>query len=284
MKKIVLPTDFSSNSYNAIEYAMQLFEKETCTFYLLHTFIPSAFHVSSIDDGPSIQVVEEVTRQNSETKLLAIEKKMKEKFQNSKHRFETVVSFNLLTEEIKNLIQKYDIDLIIMGTKGATGAQEIFLGTNTMFTIKKSNCAVIAVPESFTFEKPQEVLFATDFKFSMENTYFPLLRSVCATHAARLNILNVYSGVSLTPEQESLKKQLAEYFKNNSYLFHEVEYMNITEAVEQFQIQNKVNFLVMINNKHSFLENFMFKSVVQQLVYHTNVPFMVIPSVKWMKN
>lgn len=280
MKNILLPTDFSNNAFNAIEYAVQLFKDESCTFYLLNTSIPGNYNISAVDDGPSTKVIEEAAKRNSENKLLGIEKELDKKFKNSKHSFKIIVSFNLLITEIKAVIEEHKIDLIVMGTKGATGAQEVFLGTNTMDTIKKSNIAVIAVPENYTFIKPQDILFTTDFKFSMENKNLPLLRSICAKNSSTLNVLNVYSGKLLEPLQETTRRNLASYFKNNTYASHEMEYIDITEAVEHFQIKHKIDFLVMINNKHSFLENLLFKPVIQQIVYHTSVPFMVIPSIE----
>lgn len=284
MKNILLPTDFSLNAFNAMKYAVQLFKDEECTFHLLNTFTPLAYNVATFADGYSTMLIEEITRQNSENGLLDIEKKLKKKFNNPKHTFERLASFNLLVNEIKSVVKERNIDLIVMGTKGATGAQEVFLGTNTMFTIKKVDCAVIAVPENFTYKEPKEVLFPTDFKFSMENKYLKLLKSICTSHLARLNILNIYFGVPLDSSQEKIKDQFEKLFKESAHIFHTQDYVDLTEAVVQFQIKHKINFLVMVQNKHSFFENLMFKPVIKQMVYHTNVPFMVIPSVELMKS
>ena len=284
MKNILLPTDFSLNAFNAMKYAVQLFKDEECTFHLLNTFTPLAYNVATFADGYSTMLIEEITRQNSENGLLDIEKKLKKKFNNPKHTFERLASFNLLVNEIKSVVKERNIDLIVMGTKGATGAQEVFLGTNTMFTIKKVDCAVIAVPENFTYKEPKEVLFPTDFKFSMENKYLKLLKSICTSHLARLNILNIYFGVPLDSSQEKIKDQFEKLFKESAHIFHTQDYVDLTEAVAQFQIKHKINFLVMVQNKHSFFENLMFKPVIKQMVYHTNVPFMVIPSVELMKS
>jgi hypothetical protein len=184
-----------------------------------------------------------------------------------------------LINEIVDVVKERDIDLIVMGTKGATGAKEVFLGTNTMYTIKKTNCAVIAVPEDFNYQNPKEILFPTDFKFSMENKYLNLLKSISTVHEARLNILNVYFGASLNETQKTLKADFEEFFKDSAHTFHTKEYVDLVEAVEQFQIKHKVNFLVMIQNKHTFFENLMFRPVIKQMVFHTNIPFMVIPSI-----
>ena len=284
MKNILLPTDFSQNASNAIDYAVQLLKDEDCTFHLLNTFTPVAYNVATLADSYSTMMIEEITRKNSESGLLEIEKKLKTRFKNPRHTFQILSSFNLLISEITAVVKERNIDLIVMGTKGATGAKEVFLGTNTMYTIKKVNCAVIAVPEEFAYEDPKEILFPTDFKFSMENKYLKLLKSICTNHISRLNILNIYFGVSLDPAQERIKDQLEELFKDNAHLFHTAEYVDLVETVAQFQIKHKVNFLVMIQNKHSFFENLMFKPVIKQMVYHTNVPFMVIPSIELMKS
>ena len=283
MKNILLPTDFSLNAFNAMEYALQLFKDEDCTFYLLNTFTPAAFNMTTMADGHATMMIEEVARKNSENGLLEIEEKLKRKFHNPKHSFERLASFNLLVSEIENVVKERNIDVVIMGTKGATGAKEVFMGTNTMYTIKKVKCAVIAVPDNFQYEEPQEILFPTDFKFSLENQFLPLLKSICKEHSSQLNILNIYSGKSLEPAQEALKKSFGAYLEHNAHIFHELEYMDIAEAVEKFQIKKKINFLVMVHNKHSFFENLLFKPVINQVVYHTNVPFMVMPSVELMK-
>lgn len=283
MKNILLPTDFSKNAFNAIEYAVQLFQDDTCTFYLLNTFTPIAYNIGTFHDGYSTLMLEEITRKNSESGLQEIEDKLKEKFNNPKHTFQRLACFNLLTDAIIATVKERNIDVIVMGTKGATGAKEVFLGTNTMFTIKKAQCPVIAVPEEFAFKEPKEILFPTDFKFSMENENLKLLESICTIHQAQLNILNIYLSQPLSQEQQKVKEQFEDLFKDYPLVFHTTEDLDIAEAVQQFQIKRNIKFLVMIQNKHSFFENLLFKPVIKQMVYHTNVPFMVIPSVELMK-
>lgn len=284
MKNILLPTDFSDNAYNAIEYAVQLFENEECVFHLLNTYTPISYSMATLGSGFDTMMMAEVTRNNSENGLIEIEEKIKEKYNNPKHTFQRQSSFNLLINEIETIIKARNIDLIVMGTKGATGAQEIFLGTNTVYTIKKAKCAVIAVPKKYTYSVPRDMLFPTDFKFSMENNYLPVLREICVSHNSLLRVLNVYLGKPLDSSQQNTKKKLEDFIKPIPCVFHEKEDMDITDAVEEFQIKYKIDFLIMIQNKHSIFENLLFKPVVNQMVYHTNVPFMVIPSVDLQKD
>ena len=99
-----------------------------------------------------------------------------------------------------------------------------------------------------------------------------------------LNILNIYFGVPLDSSKEKIKNQLEEYFKDNNHILYTEDYVDLTEAVEQFQIKQKVDFLVMVQNEHSFFENLIFNPVIKQMVYHTDVPFMVIPPEEAMES
>lgn len=278
MKKILAPTDFSENATNAIRYARKLFAKEKCVIYLLNTFTPAAYNIGTMVDSYSALRLQEIVKEDSEKKLEKLESSLKEEFDNPNHRFVRIASFNLLILEIMDIVKKEDIDLIVMGTKGATGTKEVFIGTHTTYTIKKVKCPVIAVPSGFTFDPPKEILFPTDYRLSKTNKHLWLVKELCDHHNSRLNILNAYHGEPLSGEQMEIKEFLDTYFKGNSHLFHISENDDIIEAIENFQVKHKINFLIMIHNKHSFFENMLFRPVINQIAYHTNIPFLVIPS------
>ncbi len=278
MKHVLLPTDFSENAYNAIRYAMHFFKEDMATFYLLNTFTPISYHTGYLIENPTPYGMEDVAMLNSKREIKRTVERIKNEFVNPKHEFVQLSAFNTLIGEIKEVIETYTIDLVIMGTKGATGAKEVFIGTHTMYTIKKAKCPVIAVPSGFNFEKPKDILFPTDYHVSTNNKYLSFLKRICDTHICRLHILNAYYGVPLNNKQNEVKDFLDEYFKDIAHVFHMAEGVDVLEAVEDFQKKYKINLLVMIHNKHSFFENLLFKPVINQIAYHTNIPFLVIPS------
>jgi nucleotide-binding universal stress UspA family protein len=278
MKKILAPTDFSENATNAIKYAIKLFEKETCVFYLLNTFTPAAYNVGAMVDSYSALRLQEIVKDNSEKNLEMLEDSLKEQFNNPNHSFVRIASFNLLILEITDVVTREGIDLIVMGTKGATGAKEVFLGTHTTYTIKKVKCPVIAVPSGFVFDPPKEILFPTDYRLSKTNKYLSLIKEICEKHVSRLNILNAYHGEPLSKDQNNIKDFLDKYFEGNSHLFHIAEDTDLIGAIDNFQVKHKINFLIMIHNRHSFFENMLFRPLINQIAYHTNIPFLVIPS------
>ncbi|MBP2831491.1 universal stress protein [Aquimarina sp. U1-2] len=280
MKRILLPTDFSENAFNAIRYAMHFFKNNTTTFYILNTFTPVSYHAGYLIENPTMYGLEDVAMMNSKKELERTEEKIKNEFDNPKHTFKKLASFNTLVGEIKVAVEKYAIDLIVMGTKGATGAKEVFIGTHTMYTIKKVKIPVLAIPSGYEFEEPLDVLFPTDYKLSKNNTYLSLIKEICDAYTSRLNILNAYYGIPLRDTQKEIKEFLSDYFKENTAIFHIEEEVDVIEALEEFRKKYKVNLLIMIHNQHSFFENLLFRPVIHQIAYHTNIPFLVIPSVK----
>jgi len=173
-------------------------------------------------------------------------------------------------------IETTDIDLIVMGTKGATGAKEIFIGTHTTQTLKKVNIPVLAVPSGYTYEPLRDILFPTDYAFDKKNKYLPWLKELCRVHDAELHILNAYSGEPLSPEKQNMQFFLHDYFHNTPHLFHIEEDTDVVGAISEYEKKSKFNLLVMIHNKHTFFENLLFKPVINQVAYHTQVPFLVL--------
>lgn len=281
MKNILLPTDFSENSWNAITYAIQLFKNETCTFYLLNTYTPEIYHVEYVLVEPAQFGIANTAKENAVNELHNFKTRIKKGFYNPKHTIETMAVFNTLISEMKDIVKSKLIDYVIMGTKGATGAKEILFGSNTVHVFKNVKCPIIAVPDGFDFEKPHEILFPTDYQISYKSHHIEPLIDVISLYNARVNILHVSYGYDLSEQQEENKKNLEEYLKKVAHLFHDVSNQTVEEGITNFQLKARINLLVMINNKHSFFENLFFKSTINQIGFHLNVPFLVIPSIPY---
>lgn len=278
MKKILLPTDFSDNAWNAITYAIQLYKNEKCNFILLNTYTPIVYQVEFMQSSePQFQLMETI-KETSKKRLQDLVEKIESEFPNLNHQFTTISSFNTLTSEISELYEGNVMDLIIMGTKGASGVKEVLFGSNTMQVLNNVKCPVIAIPSDFDFEKPHELLFPSDYEIDFKDQHLDPLIDIANLYNIRINIMHVHYGETLTERQESNRKKLEEKFKGIAHLFHNIKNKNIPEAITEFQIKTRVNLLVMINNKHSFFENLFFKSNIKHIGFHLNVPFMVIPS------
>lgn len=281
MKNILLPTDFSENSWNAIKYAIQLYEDESCTFHLYHAYTPVVYNIEYVLMAPAqfgmVDAVRDAAKESLSKMLIRIHKEFKG---NTNHKFETVARFDTLISGVKAVIEQRDINLIVMGTKGATGAKEILFGSNTVQVFNTIKCPILAIPSNYGYEPPHDLLFPTDLKVSYLNTQINTLQDLAVLHHSRVNVLHVSTDHGLTSVQKENQSQLEAIFKESAYLFHDFKNMDIPDAISEFQVKHKINFLAMINNKHSIFENLFFKNTINQIGFHLNIPFLVIPSKK----
>lgn len=279
MKNILLPTDFSDNSWNAIKYAIRLFKNEQCTFHLFNAYTPVIYNVEYVLMAPAQFGLGDAIRDASNSSLSKMLTRISTEFKdNPNHKFESVGRFDTLISGVRELIVERQIDIIVMGTKGATGAKEILFGSNTVQVFRNIKCTILAIPSDFEYEAIQEILFPTDLEINYSNIHIDLLKNLAVLHHARVNVLHVSSGYDLTENQKTNQLQLEVLFKEATYLFHDVRSMEIPDAISKFQVKHKISLLAMVNNKHSIFENLFFKNTINQIGFHLNIPFMVIPS------
>ena len=280
MKKILLPTDFSENSWNAIKYALQLFKDQECNFVLLNTYTPIIYQVEFMQSSSAQLGIIDTMKKMSQNGLDELQEKIKSEFNNPKHTFSQISAFNSLTSEIDDLYSNNMMDIIIMGTQGASGVAGVLFGSNTIHVIKNAKCPVMAIPSDFSFETPHEILFPTDYEIEYQEAHLKPIIEIAQKHISRVNILHVFIGNGLTSAQEKNKSILETSMKKVAHLFHDVKNQNVPEAITNFQLRARINLLIMINNKRSFFENLFFKSTINQIGFHLNIPLMVIPSRK----
>lgn len=280
MKKVLLPTDFSQNAYNAIRYAVQLLKNEECTFYLLNTYTPILYDSDFILYNSSSLSLDEIYQENSLRGLEKIKEKISQEC-GEMHRFEVVAEFNLLNEAIKEQVKDRQIELVVMGTKGATGAEQILFGTHTVHAIKRVECPLLAVPSGFQFKTPYHILFPTDYDVNYSRDHLRILKDLAVGNESTVHILHVNFGFPLEPKQQKQKDLLSTYLSEVSHEFHDVEEQTVPQGIYTFQENNQVDMMVMVSNKHSFFENLLFRPVINEIGFNLKIPLLVIPSGKF---
>jgi len=280
MKNILLPTDFSDNAWNATKYAIELFKDEECVFHLLNTYTPaianSRFMATSLSGGQ----LEAGVHANSERGLKNVLNKINKTKKNPRHSFKTISSFSLLVDEIKEIVEKERIDLIVTGTKGASGLDEVFMGSNTVRIIKSiKNSPVLAIPQFFEYKKPSEIAFATDFnRFYSQSELQPMI-DLAHAFKATIRIVHVqYEIKALTEIQQFNLNMLRKYLSECEHFLHTVSELNsVSKTLEVFAEELDIHLLAMLNFHHSYMEKMTREPVVKRLAFHTQIPLLVIP-------
>lgn len=277
MLRVLLPTDFSDNSFNAISYALSLFDRTPCTFYMLHTFTPAIYRAEYLVESPMQFAIPDTYHAAANAKMEKFKERIDKEFTNEKHKFVTHTAFNTLTDEATEFIENNNIGLVVMGTQGATGAKEIFIGTHTVHLIKKAKVPVLAIPTNFVYEKPKEILFPNDYEVTLKKEHLEILLQIAHKHLSSIEVLNVSYGYDLSEKQQSNKETLDTILESTAHLFHDYSNQELLQAINNFQLKHKTQMLVMVKNKHTFVERLFIEPVIKKIGFHSKIPFLVLP-------
>lgn len=272
-KNILLPTDFSDNAWSAAVYALKLYKDEVCTFYFLHS---SKMKVSAMSNMSNKLM--RVMAENAMKELTDLKDMAQNTNANANHSFEIILSTNDLRDAMETVIEKNKIDLVVMGTKGATKAKEIVFGSNTVTTIKNiKNCPVLAIPNEYDFVKPEQIAFPTDFNRIYGNELSEL-KNMAELYNSKIRVLHINVEDNISEKQEQNLDQLKAALADYQHSFHWMpDYGTKDQAIKDFIEELNINILVMINYRHSFIENIIKEPVIKKLGFQPSIPFLVIP-------
>ncbi|MEE1962745.1 universal stress protein [Allomuricauda taeanensis] len=278
MKKILLPTDFSKNAWNAVLYALDLFKNENCTFYLLNAYTPAFYRVDYMLGGPMVSAIPDIGVDISLKGLESTLERIKNDHFNPRHMFEILSAFNTLPDEVNEVCEDKKIDLVIMGTQGATGAKEFFLGSNTVHVIRKATVPVLAVPTGYGFKEIKNVLLPTGYWSKYKSNELRPLLDLVKRFGAALHVLHALEGHDLVKAQSENKEHLKKLLKDIAsviFIDNTDEYM--PNIVHDYIDKGNIGLVAMMNRKHSFLERLILKQNVDVVGYHCQIPFLVLP-------
>jgi nucleotide-binding universal stress UspA family protein len=276
MKTILLPTDFSNNSMNAIDYAMGLFKNTPCNFYIINVQKASSF-IS--DDMIMVSASATIYQTIVETAKKSIENvinKLKHKYHNNKHAFHSIVDYDNFIDSINQASEINHIDLIIMGTKGASGLEKVIFGSNTVRVMQRCNTPVLAIPDGCKFTDLDVIAFTTSYKSLYHADDLKPLINLTNRHNSKLCVLHVANEDDFTPEINNDIDFFNEHFNAVNYQYIEAVDENIFKTIHEYVISNNIKMVALVNKKHSFLERLFIRHTIETIAFHIDIPFMVM--------
>ncbi|RLD30179.1 MAG: hypothetical protein DRI75_00445 [Bacteroidetes bacterium] len=276
MKSILLPTDFSKNSINAIYYAMNLLENEHCQFYILNVQTASSFISDDLMTMSSSATIYQTLIETAKKSIKNLIKAVEAKFKNEKHTFYSIVDYDNFIDGINQLSESKDIDLIIMGTKGATGAQKVVFGSNTARIMQRCKTPVLAIPNGCSFTSLDKIVFISNFSTLYNNNELQPLIDIAKRHGSKIDILHLLDKDGLSQNQEMNKAFLDSCLSKVAHEFIDLKNEKIFKRVQDYIVNNDIKMLCMMNKKHSFLERFFARQLVETFAFKIDIPFLVI--------
>ncbi len=277
-KKLLLPTDFSKNSLNAIEYAMKLYEDEDCDFYILNTYAKDTHGLDSLTLLDPDEAFNKLSEKRSKQGLGDILTRLTFENNNPKHAFHVLSRSTLLLDAINDLVESLQINMIVMGAKGITNKRKGNYGKTTLSVIENiRKCPVLIVPKNAIFNYPKEIVLATNFEADFNFFDIKHLAEIAKLSKSSIQVLSLESDDALNAKQKENKTMLIKYFENIDYSFNIVHNAKMDIALNCFVKIRQSNMVSYINKKRTFWERLGFgKHTLGQLGYFENIPVLAL--------
>ena len=191
MLSILLPTDFSKNSMNAIKYALEFFKYQKTTFYFMHAYQNEFYDHDELVSRDVFENVLKEVRDESQTNLENLLKTVNELSPNPRYTYHIISAYSTLVEEANLITEAKNIDLIIMGTKGKSDERHIVFGSQTFQVLKYVQCPVLAIPSNYTNTQPKHILFPTNYLMPYKRRELKLLSELAKSYRSTIEVLYV---------------------------------------------------------------------------------------------
>lgn len=279
MRNILVATDFSNNSYNALFYATQLFKNQNCSFHILNAYTEhTPLKSNCMAVGRNLSLLQQLGEESLEG-LYTFLHKINLDSGNSKHHFGIHSKNENIIEALQQAIAETSADLVIMGNKGKTGAKSIFLGSNVIKAINNiKDCPILTIPGEKEFLLPKQITFATDYKKNYNAKVLQPLLAFASNCGSSVSILHINEEERLSLLQKSNLNTLRMYLGKIRHSIHWMpDFANKTRAITDFIDELGVDMLAMIHYQHGFLEKLTREPVIEKVSFNINIPFLIIP-------
>ncbi len=158
MKSIIVPIDFSEQSEIALKVAAKLAEESGAEIIVLHMLELSPVIMANTDYMPQEHIVHMIKMSEKRFEEFLDRPYLKDK------NITAVVKHFKVFSEVNEVAQKHEADLIVMGSHGSDGLQEVFVGSNTERVVRSADVPVLVIKGEVDDFKADRMVFACDFK------------------------------------------------------------------------------------------------------------------------
>lgn len=272
MKTILVPTDFSENAHNALRYAGALASRLNARLILAHIIhLP----VAPVESGMVIPVDLHLGEDFSE-ELNTLATDLRKEL-NRELDIETICQYGYLTGDLNTLVKTHQVDLVVMGTKGATNFLDKLIGTNSSEFSKTAHCPVLIVPAVAQYKDIQHIAYASDFE-GEEGVFLRQLFAIAQLFHAQVSLINVVDRQELNLLSDTeMVEEVTTHFPGVVYSMAQIRIDDIVEGLHTFVAENNADLLAVSMHKRSFFDELFHASISRKLIYHTTLPLLTLP-------
>ena len=274
IKTILVPTDFSDLSINALQAAVKMAQRHEAKLMIAH-----AVHTYYMIDRGGKQVIGSDTVQdninNAKIKLNELQISLHEKFNIT---IETKISSESLLDTINDLIDTEKVDLVVMGTSGQQKMKQFILGSNSYNILLNANCSLLLIPENFKKTSFKKILFPVRVNHELDQKA-DLSILLANKNNGAINLL----GVGDLDKMEEVKKDYIAMKRN--LMLKSAEYESEfqlshdnAEVIIQAAVDKKSDLIILADEDEDSWKSFMADNFFKKMINGTNIPLLIVKS------
>jgi nucleotide-binding universal stress UspA family protein len=278
MNTILIATDFSVTAHHAAAYvcklSRQLNPKRIILYYALENINPDRIFLTDIL-APSSEIVaaekEEAMRELN--LLMGVLKPLV----SSRTIIQLLSNNQTLLKGVNELINLEKIDLISIGISGKGNQNKNVIGSNTLKLMKECLAPLLVVPSKVDFMPVRKVMLAWDHKDTRQT--LPVFQLTFIIQALLAKLFVVYidnNSPQSAAEIVEESRDLHELLKTLNPEVHAPKQRSITDGLLNFIDDHKINLMVIVPKKSSFLEEFFHQSSTRKIALRTEIPLLIL--------
>lgn len=277
MKKILVPCDFSDCSIEAFKFAVDLVAQSQGEVFVLKVIDLPVVYESTFGMPPYVLNQGFMKELDDDAKTNFI--KMIEKYGKKFPFAEFTVIHGPTTPIIREFIEDKKIDLVVMGTHGATGMKEFFVGSNTEKIVRFSKVPVFSIKKAVPMTSIKNIVFPTLLELD-QSDLVGKIKVLQNFFKAKLHILVVNTPSNFRTHEEQ-KLAMEEYVRHYGFENYTSNIRNDTyfesDSILRFTTEVQADMIAMGTHARKGIAHFLNGSTAEDVVNHVNCPIWTSP-------
>lgn len=271
MKNILVPCDFSTQSRAAYRTALEIATKTTGKVILLHVlYIPTLYTASLGGEAVTFDPVHFTTMEEDARNEL---QKMKREAQAYAVDVVIEVVFGEVVSSIKRVIETSGIDLIIMGTTGASGLSEMLIGSNTEKVVRHASAPVLVIRKPLVISSVKNILLPSTLNLDQVELIRKVKELQDFFHATlHILLINTPTNFRRDSEAHEALNEFARHYKLDHYKTHFRNYWHEEDGIADFAQTENMDLIAMGTHGLKGLGHLFVGSTTEDVVNHIQIP------------
>ncbi|AWM13957.1 universal stress protein UspA [Flavobacterium sediminis] len=268
MKRILVPTDFSQHAEYALKVAAQIAQKNDGEIFLIHMLeLPTSGNdaISTAHEMPELMLFKNAAIAKLDTLMSA-------PYLNDL-KVTKIIQFEMAFSGIIRNAEEHKVDLIVMGSHGASGFQEMFIGSNSEKVVRNSEIPVLIIKKEDDNFNVDHFVFASDFSDEIKKPFEKVVDFANEFNAhLHLVTINTPNNFKSTRVAQKIMDEFASNFKIHKFSTHIYNDINVEKGILHFAKEVNADLIGMSTHGRKGISHFFNGSISEDLVNHAKRP------------